>query len=72
MTDALSPLRAAAETGEARVLAADIGGSFVKLAAADGGGLPIARASLANPSTSWPDFVGVLASLCEAADPRAG
>ncbi len=69
MTDALFPLRAAAETGEARVLAADIGGSFVKLAAADGGGLPIARASLANPSTSWPDFVGVLASLCEAADP---
>lgn len=69
MTDPLSPLRALAGTGRAHVLAADIGGSFIKLAGADEAGLPLARASLPNPAASWPDFVETLRSLADAADP---
>lgn len=69
MTDPLLPLRDLARTGGAHVLAADIGGSFIKLAGADASGLPLARASLPNPSGSWPDFVETLRSLADAADP---
>lgn len=70
MTDPLAPLHALAGTGRAHVLAADIGGSFVKLAGAGADALPLARASLPNPAQSWPDFVETLRALANAADPE--
>ncbi|ALN74431.1 ROK family protein [Aureimonas sp. AU20] len=69
MSDPLLPLHALAGNRRARVLAADIGGSFIKLAGAGEDAMPLARASLPNPAQFWPDFVETLRSLADAADP---
>ncbi|WP_062209855.1 ROK family protein [Aureimonas sp. AU12] len=69
MDATLSDFAARARAGVPRVLAADIGGSFVKFAAAGEDGRPIAAIHVANPSHDWDAFCAVLADLAAAADP---